>query len=180
MPSIGLLPGIALLAGAAFGIHVSVSAVYLVWAAAILAGVGWTAWWVGRDRTTVATLAAAFFCAAVGLASDAREQALRTPLRALLDREFGGFAIEDLGPGARHDPLLVTVLLLEDASHAGDVHTLLAAVAAVRVRDEWHDTHGTVSLTVAGAPAQSRGRRVACRADTRGIGHVPPALAIPQ
>ena len=120
----------------------------------ILAVVGWIAWWLGRDRTTVATLAAAFFCAAVGLAADAREQALQTPLRALLDREFGGFAIEALGPGARHDPLLVRVLLLEDASRAGDVHTLLAAVAAVRVRDEWHDTRGTVSLTVAGAPAR--------------------------
>ena len=154
MPSIGLLPGIALLAGAAFGIRAPVSAVYVVWTAGILAVVGWIAWWLGKGRTTVAMLAAAFFSAAVGLAADAREQALRTPLRTLLDREFGGFAIETLGPGARHDPLLVRVLLLEDASRAGDVHTLLAAVAAVRVRDEWHQTHGTVSLTVGGAPAQ--------------------------
>ena len=52
------------------------------------------------------------------------------------------------------DPLLVRVLLLEDASRAGDVHTLLAAVAAGLVRDEWHDTRGTVSLTVAGAPTR--------------------------
>ena len=152
MPSVGLLPGIALLAGAACGIGAPVPATCLVWAAAIFGVVGWTAWWVGSDRTTVATLAAAFFCAAVGLAADARERALQTPLRVLLDRELGGFAIEALGPGIRHDPLLVRLLLLEDASRNGDVHTLHVDVVAVRIRDEWHDTRGTVSLTVGGAP----------------------------
>ena len=100
----------------------------------------------------MATIAAAFFCAAVGLAADAREQALETPLRTLLDREFGGFAIASIGPGARHDPLLVQMLLLEDASRSDDVHTLHVEVVAVRIRDEWHGTRGTVSVTVGGAP----------------------------
>ena len=156
MPSVGLLPGIALLVGAAFGVRLPVPVVSLVWAAAILTVLGWIAWWVGRDRGTVATLAAAFFCAAVALAADAREHALQTPLRTLLDREFGGFAIETLGPAARHDPLLVRVLLLEDASRVGEIHTLRAVVVAVRLREEWRDTRGTVSLTVGGALSHHR------------------------
>ena len=151
MASVGLLPGIALLAGAICGLRLPVSVTWLVWATLMLAAGGWTAWWAGKDRATVAALAVAFFGAAVVLAADAREHALQTPLRALLDREAGGFAIQTLGPAAGLDPLLVRALLLEDASHGGEVSTLQAAVKAVRVRGEWRETDGTVSLTVGGS-----------------------------
>ena len=118
MASVGLLPGITLLAGAVCGLRLPLSLAWLAWVTLILALGGWTAWWAGKDRATVVALAAAFFCAAVALAADARERALHTPLRALLDREVGGFAIETLGPAARHDPLLVRALLLDDAMRA--------------------------------------------------------------
>jgi predicted membrane metal-binding protein len=130
------------------------------WAAA------WVAWRGERQRLTVALLAASFLGAGILLASDARERALRTPLRALLDREVGGFAIDTLGPGARHDPLPIRARLREDASQGRDVTTLLASITAVRVRGVWHATEGDVSLSVGGSVARARigewraGRRI--------------------
>jgi competence protein ComEC len=52
--------------------------------------------------------------------------------------------------------VLARVRLLEDASRTGDVYTLHAAVAAVRVREGWRDTSGIVSLTVGGARSDDR------------------------
>ena len=101
-------------------------------------------------RLTVLALAAAFFFAAALLAADARDRALNTPLRALLAREVGGFALEAPGPGARHDPLPVQARLLEDASHSNDLTSLRAAVTSVRIRGLWRPARGDVSLTVGG------------------------------
>ena len=134
-----------------------------------LIGIGtaaWVAWWCERQRLTVALLVVSFLSAGALLASDARDRALRTPLRALLDHEIGGFAIDTIGPGVRHDPLPVRARLVEDASKGNGVTTLRASVTAVRLRGVWHETQGDVSLSVGGTAAPERvgdwraGRRV--------------------
>ena len=117
----------------------------------LLAIVGWITWWCGRRFVTVVILAAAFFSAGAIVAADARERALRTPLRAALDRQFGGFAIGTTGPPPRHDPIAVRAVLLEDAARGTDFTTLRAAVTSIRLRNRWQDTAGGATLSVGGA-----------------------------
>jgi competence protein ComEC len=105
--------------------------------------------------TTVA-LCAGFFCAALALASDARTRAVHTPLRAILERELGGFAADTLGPGARHDPLPVRARLLEDSSWREQFATLRAMVTAIHLGNRWRTAGGTVMLTVGGRAAADR------------------------
>jgi competence protein ComEC len=144
------------LVGAICGLRSAVSAGFLLWLALALTVAGWTAWWANRDRATVGALATALFCAAAALSADARDRALHTPVREWLNRELGGFAIETPGPGARHDPLPVRAILREDASRTGDVTTLRAVITAVGLRDDWHDTHGTVLLSVGGTASHAQ------------------------
>ena len=126
----------------------------------------WTAWLCGRQGLTVGLLTVSFFGAGALLAIDAKDRALHSPLRALLDREVGGFAIDTLGPGVRHDPLRIRARLTEDASHGSDVITLRASITAVRVGGGWHETRGDVSLSVGGSVAREHldewraGRRI--------------------
>ena len=166
MGSVGRLPAIAVLAGAVCGFLPLFESSALRWPLPFLGAIAWTAWWNGRGRMTVVAVAVAFCWAAALLAADARDRALNTPLRALLEREVGGFALETPGPGARHDPLPVRARLLEDASQGNDVTTLRVAVTSARVRGVWHPAGGDVSLTVGGAIAPERagewraGRRV--------------------
>jgi competence protein ComEC len=136
------------------------------WALIAAGAVAWVAWWCERHRLTVALLMASFVGAGAALAIDARDRALHTPLRALLDREFGGFAIDTLGPGVRHDPLPIRARLTEDASQGSGATTLRTSVTAVRIRGEWQKTRGDVSLSVSGSEARARadqwraGRRI--------------------
>jgi competence protein ComEC len=164
--SIGLLPAIALLAGAVCGLLPALASPALTWALASAAAAAWIAWYAGRvggsgpgaaiQRLTVIVLVVAFFIAGVVLAADARDRALQTPLRTLLDREVGAFALEDAGPGARHDPMPVRALLLEDASQGSDFTTLQAAVTSVRLRGVWRRAAGNVWLTVGGRLSPER------------------------
>ena len=124
-----------------------------VWILIPVGAAGWAAWLCDRRWLTVALLAVSFLGAGAALAGDARERALRTPLRALLDREVGGFAIETPGPGARHAPFPIRARLAEDASQGSEVTTLRAAITSVRLRNVWHRVSGDVSLTVGGRVA---------------------------
>ena len=136
------------------------------WILIAVGATAWVAWLCERQRLTVALLAVSFVGAGALLAIDAREKVLRTPLRGLLSHEVGGFAIDTLGPGVRHDPLPIRARLTEDASQGSDVTTLRASITAVRFRGGWHKTHGDVSLSVGGTAAPERigewraGRRV--------------------
>lgn len=150
MASIGVVPAIALLAGAAWGAVSSGTWAGLSPILALLAIAGWIAWWLGRPLLTVVTIVAACVGAGLVLASHARTAALHTPLRDVLDREFGGFTVDTMGPGGRHDPVAVRALLLEDASRAGDITSLRAAVRAVRLAGGWRDVSGGVTLSVGG------------------------------
>ncbi|MGH8649518.1 MAG: ComEC/Rec2 family competence protein, partial [Burkholderiales bacterium] len=87
------------------------------------------------------------------MAAGARDRALQTPLRAVLDDEFGGFAIEAVDTAARHDPVAIRAVLTEDGTRQDDFTTLRAVVVAVRLRNEWLPTTGGVILTVGGRPS---------------------------
>ena len=152
MASVGLLPGVALLLGAVCGLQLS-AVVGLTWLCGILVVGGWVAWWAERDRAVTLAMVGGFFCVGMCLAADARNQALHTPLRALLDREIGGFAIDELGPPATHDPVQVRARLVEDASAADDRITLSVHVLAVQVRGTWRNASGGVGLSIGGARA---------------------------
>lgn len=170
MASVGLLPALALIAGAAHGLFSDVFSLP-TWGLLLLPVAGWIAWYVGRvprpsagsghpervegrsgpgETLTVAILLAAFFYAGAVLAADARARALHTPLRDALDREIGGFALTTPGPPARHDPVAIRALLVEDAAAADGFTTLRALVTAIRFRGGWQNVDGMVTLTVGG------------------------------
>lgn len=156
MPVIGLLPALALLAGAAYGALAPVSWSGLPWTLVPLVFAGWMAWWHAWPRLTVAVLASGFLCAGVVLAADARASALHTSLRDALEREFGGFLLDSLELGGRHDPVLTRATLIEDASAADDVITLRARVSAVRLNEVWHQARGGVTLSIGGLASRAR------------------------
>ncbi len=155
MASVGLLPGLALITGAVSGLFWP-DAWLLKLAFIVLAITGWIAWWCRRGGVTVVILAGAFFSAGAVVAADALERALHTPLRAALDHQFGGFAIGTPGPGFRHDPIAVRAVLLEDAARGTDLTTLRAAVTSIRLRNQWQDAAGGVTLSVGGTMSHER------------------------
>ena len=165
VPSVGLLPGIALIAGAACAPALSGSPGALVWLPALLWGLSFAAWRRHASALTSAALALAFWTCGAILAADAREPALHPSLRTALDREFGGFAIDGLGPEGDHDPILARAVLIEDASPRDGFVSLRTRVTAVRLRTVWHAVDGGVALSVGGSvPAERflawRARRV--------------------
>ena len=150
---VGLLPALATIAGSLLGLISTWVIPPALAAAALLAG-GWVAWWARQGRLTAALVAASFFAGSAAVAVDARDTALRTPLRAALDHELGGFAIGAVAPAPRHDPIGVRALLLEDAAVDSDGVRLSADVVAIRLRGRWQATAGTVGLLVAGGASR--------------------------
>jgi competence protein ComEC len=153
MPAVGLLPALGLLAGAAAGTLTELRPGLPL---AVLAAAALVAPCVWNRRSPIAILVVVvtgFAAAGVALAADARERALRPRLRALLDREFGGFAIESLGPEADHDPLPVRGVLLEDAAVRDGFVSLRMRVRQGTLSGQVHGVEGDVSLTVSGRTA---------------------------
>src|SRR5262245_58011569 len=109
-----------------------------------LAAAAGLAWWRGFNRIVSLLLVAAFVCAGPVLGAHAREAALHTPLRTLLDSEFGGFALESFEAAGAHPPVETRLLLLEDAGVSVSVVSLRAEVRAVRLRGGWKTTFGGV------------------------------------
>ncbi|MBI4264467.1 MAG: DNA internalization-related competence protein ComEC/Rec2 [Acidobacteria bacterium] len=166
MPSIGLLPALALLGGAACGMWSACPSAAFEWMLVPLVLAGWLChlgaharprWQPHLDGWTLVALVAGFLCAGWMLAAAAADAALRTPLRDLLDRQFGGFALDTLGPGGRHGPLAVRARLLEDATGGGDARSLRARILAVRLSGEWQAAGGDVGLSIGGLAAPQHG-----------------------
>ncbi|HLG54241.1 MAG TPA: DNA internalization-related competence protein ComEC/Rec2 [Vicinamibacterales bacterium] len=156
MPSVGLLPGIALIAGAASAPVLVGSPIALVWLPAACWGLALIAWRRRAPALTSAALAFGFFACGAILAADATRHALSSTLRTTLDREVGGFALEELGPAGEHDPILARVVLTEDASPRDDFVSLRARVTAIRLRHGWHAVDGGVTISVGGAVPADR------------------------
>jgi competence protein ComEC len=101
-----------------------------------------------------------FALSGAALASAAREEALSPPLRALLDREIGGFAIDSPGPEQPHDPLPVRLILRDDAAVQGGFVSLRGDATAVSLGSRWHPVPAAgVRVTVGGAPDLSAASR---------------------
>jgi competence protein ComEC len=152
---VGLVPALAVVAGAAAAILIARVAM-AGGALTALAVAGWISWYIDRRRLTTALVAAAFFCASAALGVAARDAALYTPLRAALDRAFGGFDLRTAGPGGRHDPVAVRAQLLEDAAPEDGFIALRARITAIRLDGRWRSAAGGVTLAVGGAPSPAR------------------------
>lgn len=152
MAPIGVLPALAIVAGATCALvtdRVAVSP----WVLVLATLGGWICWVLDRRRLTAAAVASAFVCAAMTLGLDARREATDTPLRAALDERFGGFDLRTTGPGARHEPIPVRAVLVEDASRQDGFIGLRARVTAIRLDDRWRAAGGGVTVAVGGTEA---------------------------
>ena len=153
---VGLLPGLAIIVGAASAPVLGGVVWLLVWLLPLLvvaAGVGWRC---RAARVTAAALVLGFWACSVVLAARAAEQALHPSLRVLLDREVGGFDIAELGPERDHDPILARAILAEDASPRDGFVSLRADVDALWIRGSWHPVDGAVTVSVGGASSLDR------------------------
>ena len=155
MQSVALLPALALVGGAVFGVVGE-----FPWATApvaalsvLLLAVAGAAWACARGRALSLVICAVTACSCAGfaLATDAKARALDTPLRALLDREFGGFAIDTLGPGGSHDPVRMRGVLAEDAAWSPDFTSMRVRLTMLELRGAWHPVEGSVTLSIGGS-----------------------------
>ena len=151
--AIGFLPALTLIAGAvsalAFDLHPDRS-VFLPLASGIIAALAWVRRW---ERLTVAALALGYLCAGVVLAASARDRALHTSLRASLDREFGGYLIDTLGPGGEHAPVPTRAVILEDATPRDSYVSLRVRVVAVEIGGSWQPVEGIATVSIGGQTA---------------------------
>jgi competence protein ComEC len=154
--SVGLLPALSLLVGSLLGLSTSVEA-WLSASILVPSGAGAIAMWLRRsERAALLLLTLGFISAGAALAADARERALHSSVRDVLDREFGGFAIESMGPAGHHEPVLSRLLLLEDAVPRDGYVSIRSSLIAVWVRNQWTTVDGGVAISVNGAVAADR------------------------
>jgi competence protein ComEC len=113
-------------------------------------------WWCHAAKALVLALALGFLTAGAALAADARQRALDTSIREILNREFDGFLIDAVGPGGRHDAVLSRAVLIEDASPRDGFVSLRAEVVALKLREVWQPAGGGVTISVNGAAAEGR------------------------
>jgi competence protein ComEC len=146
----GILAALSILVGAACGtraVWLRESALWLLPCATITAIVCYRG---QRRLLTASALIVGFMCAGIALAADARDRALRTPLREHLHSEFGDFAIDAFGPAGRHDPVPTRAVIEEDATQSDNLTTLRVRVVAVRLRGTWFPSAGGVTLAIGG------------------------------
>lgn len=164
----GAWPAVALLGGAWWGtsfgvpdgpVHAAPVLVVLV----ILTGV---CWWRHRSWATLITLVAAYGLAGLLLAGTAASAALDSPLRAVLERAFGGFDLAGAGPPGPHPPLMLRAVITDDAALAEGFVRVRVRAVAIRIGGRWHGAGGGVSMAVSGSEAARRfedwraGRRI--------------------
>jgi competence protein ComEC len=147
---VALLPALAVLAGALTGLTFDLAPVWVLGPTLLIGPACTVAWRIGAVRTVCTLLGVGFFLSSAALTSDAKRRALHTPIRALLDAEFGGFDAAAIEVG-RHDPVPVRFALVEDAAVDEDVVALRGTLLAVQLRGRWHPLAGEgVRFTVAG------------------------------
>jgi competence protein ComEC len=151
MRVVGLLPALAIIGGAVCAPALGARAAPLVWLLPVLLLSSVIAWHRNATRVTVGLVTLGFWTCGVVLTSSATEQALRPPLRQVLDKQIGGFDISTLGPEGRHDPILARGILTEDASPRDDFVSLRLQVTALRLGGVWQPAGGAVAVSVGGA-----------------------------
>jgi competence protein ComEC len=151
--AVGIIPALALIAGALCATEIDASFGTLRWLLPAVCVAAAASWRSRREAFTAILLFAGFAVAGAVLTGHARSRALHPSLRAVLDRELGGFTVEAIGPEGDHDPLPMRATLTEDAAPRGDYVSLRAGVVAVAVRGRWESAEGGVLLTVNGALA---------------------------
>jgi competence protein ComEC len=151
-----LLPALAVLGGASAGTFSDVSFVFAAPGAFALCAAAAIVLSRGASKAATACVVCGFLLAAAALATDARDHALHSSLRNLLEKEVGGFLIDTIGPENDHPPFLVRVQLLEDASIREDHVSLRARVVALETGGRWRNVDGGVTLTVNGEAAAGR------------------------
>lgn len=161
MRIVGAYPAVAVVAGVLAGLVFDVRPAS-AWVLVPLPCVGFLAWLAGRPLLTLLAVAAGFGAAAMLQTQHERAARLHPPLRVLLEQEFGGFALETLGPAGRHGPLPTRAVLADDASPGPDGVLLRLRVIAVWIRGAWRPAAGAVTASI-GAPA-GRGRVTSWRA----------------
>jgi competence protein ComEC len=155
--SVGLLPALAFIAGAACASSAPPGvARTLIWLLPVALMVSVAGWHRGSLRLTTAALAFGFWSCGLLLASNATERAVHSTLRAALDRKIGGFAIDGPGPEHDHDPIPLRAVLIEDASPRDGFVSLRVQAVAVRLRGVWHSATGGVVISVGGSAAADR------------------------
>ncbi len=151
-----LLPALALVAGSVGTAVASIDAWTAAWVLLALLLVTVLVWQLDLARATLALSASCFFMAGVALGVDARTRALHTPVRAVLHKEFGGFAVESPGPGGHHEPIPTRIVLTEDAAARDGYASLRGSVIAVLIRGAWTDVAGGIGLSVSGSELHGR------------------------
>ena len=156
VPSVAILPALSLATGVLAGLAAPWSARSWLGLAAAALGVAVAGWVRGWNRLTTGAVVAGFAACGAAGASHARDGAIDTPLRRELEAEFGGFAIDTLGPPGRHDPLPARAVILEDAAPRDGFVGLRVAVRDVRLGDHWHPAAGTAVLSISGLAPEDR------------------------
>jgi predicted membrane metal-binding protein len=149
----GLPPALAVLGGAVAGTFTDASVASAPPVVAALCLAAALAWWRSASKTASACVVSGFFLAATALAIEARDRALNSSLRSLLEKEVGGFLLDTIGPEKDHPPFRVRTRLLEDASIRDDYVSLRANVVALETAGGWQSVEGGVTLTVGGDAA---------------------------
>ena len=156
MWSLGTLTAVAVLIGATCGARVAVPS-EARWLLLILLLAAATCWHRDRARLVIAFLLTGFALAAALLAHDARDRALHSRLRDLLDARYGHFALATPAGDPAPDPLPTRFEVVEDAAPIGDVVTLRVVVLQVALGGRTYAIPAEgVRLTIAGGTAPGR------------------------
>jgi competence protein ComEC len=159
MRSVAVPPALALLAGTWGGIEWPGTLGARGWFAASLIGLWLLAlhtWSLRRDSLVFAACMAGFLLAGLRLGGSAAVNALSPPLRSALDRAYGDFALDSLGPAGRHMPQVVTGRLIEDAALWEDSASIRVDVDAVRIDGIERRAAGGLILNVGGTISRDR------------------------
>ena len=151
-----LFPALALLAGAVVGASTDASLRGALPLLPLLLAAAVVSWWRANSRTACVLAVTGFGLGSALLASTARDEALHSSLRTVLERRIGGFVIESLGPEHDHDPIRVRAALTEDAAIRDDYISLRARIRAIEHDGRWEQVEGGVTLTVSGDAGPAR------------------------
>src|SRR5215207_4832722 len=106
-------------------------------------------------RTAVAVAIAAFLAGVVH-GCVARDVALHPSVRAELELQVGGAAIDRIGVIGRHEPIRLQARLTEDAADAGEFVSLHLESLALSLDNQWRSASGGLVLSVNGTVERSR------------------------